>query len=220
MQEIRAVFCKSGSAKYVSHLDLNRIMCRAVRRAGVPIWYTEGFNPHPFFTFALPLSLGCNSIYETMDFKITEDMPFDEIKNRFNPCLPEGIVITDVCSPKMKHTLIAFAKYQIEIRSEKVSAEELFKLWEEFVSQPAIMVSKKTKSKAVREFDIKETIKNITTSLDGERVLVEIILPAGCTDNVNPALLTGVFLENYCDVAPEFEMTRTAVYTSEMKTFI
>ncbi|MBQ9964192.1 MAG: DUF2344 domain-containing protein, partial [Clostridia bacterium] len=55
---MRITFSKTGSARYISHLDLNRTMTRAVRRAGLPIWYTEGFNRHPYLTFAAPLSLG------------------------------------------------------------------------------------------------------------------------------------------------------------------
>ena len=57
MIDVRTVFEKKGRAKYISHLDLNRFMMRAFRRSGLPIWYTEGFNPHPYATFALALSL-------------------------------------------------------------------------------------------------------------------------------------------------------------------
>lgn len=219
MQEVRALFTKSGSAKYISHLDLTRIMSRSFRRAGIPIWYTEGFNPHPFFTFALPLSLGSNSTYETMDFKITEDMPFEEILSRINPCLPEGITVTEVFKPVMKHTLISWAKYKIEARSDVVSADDLFEALQKFIGRPEIIVAKKTKSKAIKEFDIKATIKEINLLKDGEKIIIEIITPAGCTDNVNPSLLTASFETEFENFKPEFEITRTAVYSSDMQNF-
>ena len=59
---VRLVFSKTGRARYISHLDLNRTMARVLRRAGIPLWYTEGFNKHPYITFAAPLSLGCESL--------------------------------------------------------------------------------------------------------------------------------------------------------------
>ena len=64
MRCVRIWFKKMGMSRYVSHLDLMRAMTRAIRRANLPLWYTEGFNPHPYMTFALPLSLGMESLCE------------------------------------------------------------------------------------------------------------------------------------------------------------
>ena len=58
MVDVRLWFQKCGDARYISHLDLSRCMQRALKRSGLPIWYTEGFNPHAYVTFALPLSMG------------------------------------------------------------------------------------------------------------------------------------------------------------------
>ena len=74
MPNLRVFYEKTGRAKYISHLDINRCMQRALRRAEIPVWYTEGFNPHPYTTFALPLSLGYESLCETMDLRITRMM--------------------------------------------------------------------------------------------------------------------------------------------------
>ena len=70
MKEIRIRFKKTGRAKFISHLDLTRTMIRAVRRAGIPVWYTEGFNRHPYVTFAAPLSLGFEGLNECMDTRL------------------------------------------------------------------------------------------------------------------------------------------------------
>ena len=67
----RIIFRKEGRAKYISHLDLMRTMQRVFIRAGVQIKHTEGFNPHPYMAFALPLSVGMESDYEILDFKLT-----------------------------------------------------------------------------------------------------------------------------------------------------
>ena len=60
-REVRIRFSKTGQAKYISHLDINRVFARTFARAGVKIWFTEGFNPHPYMSFSLPLSLGVES---------------------------------------------------------------------------------------------------------------------------------------------------------------
>ena len=82
MKSVRIVFSKTGRIKYVSHLDLVRAMTRAVRRANIPLWYTEGFNKHPYLTFAAPLSLGYEGLRETMDIRMADDFPFDELVKR------------------------------------------------------------------------------------------------------------------------------------------
>ena len=79
MRCVRVWFKKMGMSRFVSHLDLMRAMTRALRRADVPLWYTEGFNPHPYITFALPLSLGMESLCESMDMRIEGDSTNEEI---------------------------------------------------------------------------------------------------------------------------------------------
>ena len=69
LQIIRVYFTKTGEASYISLLDLQRVMQRALKRSGLPVWYTLGFNPHIYMTFAAPLSLGQESLCETVDFK-------------------------------------------------------------------------------------------------------------------------------------------------------
>ena len=80
MKDYRIAFEKRGRVRYISHLDLNRCMLRAVRRSGLPAWYTEGFHPHMYLMFPLALSLGTESICEVMDIRLTEEVPAEEIR--------------------------------------------------------------------------------------------------------------------------------------------
>ncbi|MDD6728667.1 MAG: TIGR03936 family radical SAM-associated protein, partial [Eubacteriales bacterium] len=96
MREVRLRFSKTGRLKYISHLDINRAMSRALCRAKIPLWYTEGFNPHPYMSFSLPLSLGVESLCESVDLRITGDISNKEIKDRLNFVLPVGLRIVDV----------------------------------------------------------------------------------------------------------------------------
>lgn len=80
MKTIRIWFKKQRTAKYISHLDMVRLMERAIHKAKLPFWYTEGFNPHVFLTINMPISLGYTGLRESMDVKLLEDdLPFSEI---------------------------------------------------------------------------------------------------------------------------------------------
>ena len=72
MKNIRVKYIKDGKAKYISHLDMNRCMTRCLQGAHIPLWHTEGFNPHPVISILLPLGVGVSSECELMDFQLTE----------------------------------------------------------------------------------------------------------------------------------------------------
>ena len=88
METVRVFFAKEGRLKYISHLDVTRCLARVFKRSGLPIWYTQGFNPHAYLTFALPLPLGVESRCESFDFRLTEEVSYEEVKDRLNAVLP------------------------------------------------------------------------------------------------------------------------------------
>ena len=81
---LRVKFKKVGDLQYISHLDLVRTMHKIIVRAGLPLWYTEGFNPKPKMAFAAPLSVGTESLCEFMDLRVTEAISPEEILARLN----------------------------------------------------------------------------------------------------------------------------------------
>ena len=111
MREVRLRFSKTGRLKYISHLDINRAMSRALKRAGIPLWYTEGFNPHPYMSFSLPLSLGVESLCESVDLRITGEITNKEIKDRLNSVLPEDLKIVDVYDDFRDNIEIVYSDY-------------------------------------------------------------------------------------------------------------
>ncbi|MCF0120194.1 MAG: DUF2344 domain-containing protein, partial [Oscillospiraceae bacterium] len=96
MIKARLLFKKQGRAKYISHLDLMHTMMRAFVRADVRIRHTEGFNPHPYMSILLPLSVGCESACELLDFDLEADIPVGEVPAMLNRALPEGITAVSV----------------------------------------------------------------------------------------------------------------------------
>ena len=135
---VRVRFSKTGYAKFISHLDLQRTMMRIMRRAALPLWLTQGFNPHPYLNFCSPLSIGIEGENEYMDFKVAKILPFDEIKERLQANMPTGFEILDVYQANREYKEVEFAAYRLELGVKKEKVEE-------FIAIPEIKVIKKTK---------------------------------------------------------------------------
>lgn len=193
MIPVRATFEKRRRAKYISHLDLMRCMQRAFKRAGVPIWYTEGFNPHAYLMFPLALSLGYESGCECMDFRIDGEMSMQEAMERLNRALPPDLQIKKVAQPIRKHTDIAWADYAIAVDcAAGTSAEALRKAWDAFFAQPQILAEKKTK-RGTAEVDLKAQANLMMTQTLDDGIWLKLRMPAGTSVNVNPSLLIDAF---------------------------
>ena len=82
LKNVRVWFEKKGAVRYISHLDLTRCMSRGLKLSGLPVWYTEGFNPRIYMTYAMPLSLGVCGERECMDIRLLEEMPLDQIPRK------------------------------------------------------------------------------------------------------------------------------------------
>ena len=210
---IRIFFVKEGPSKYMSHLDLMRCMTRTIRRAVVPIWYTEGFNPHPFMTFAMPLSLGTSGMCETMDVRMTEDMPFEEVKTRLNSALCEGIYVTKVDYQGEKATAIQSAVYRITVTAGGCSGEQLSEELQSYLSQEHIIVQKKNKKKQFVDMDVKPHVMEFSVSSEGDCAVLNIQLPAGNDVNINPSIILKGFESaknlafDKCDIVRERILT-------------
>ncbi len=189
LKNVRIVFSKTGRAKYVSHLDLVRTMTRAVRRAEIPLWYTEGFNRHPYLTFAAPLSLGHEGVRETMDLRLEEEMAYDELVERLNQVLPEGIQAVSAAEAVAKAALLTAAEYRITFRCET-------QLLRDALARNSLTVEKKTKKKTSKTVELKPYFENAVVEEAGENAVMTVTLPSGSADNINPNL----FLTALCAV--------------------
>ena len=190
MRCVRIWFKKMGMSRYVSHLDLMRAMTRAIRRANLPLWYTEGFNPHPYMTFALPLSLGMESLCESMDIRIVGESSNEELFDMLKDSMPPGIDIISVDEPQYDPKHITFGEFDILFDTDK--AEELKTDIEAMLSKDELIVQKlgkKGRHKVLKDINLMEFIKDYKVSSMGERVKITLTLPAGSVTNVNPSLL-------------------------------
>ena len=190
MREVRLRFSKTGQAKYISHLDTNRVFSRAFARAKINLWYTQGFNPRPYMSFSLPLSLGVESYCENVDIKIIDDLTDEEIKARVNDALPLGIRIIDVYDDFMDcHDLVySDYVYKFEFKDNEVALEKIKAVLE----SDAIMAQKKAKQgkrRVLKETDIKQFIVKYNISIRDDNIILNIRLLAGPDKNLNPTLL-------------------------------
>ncbi len=190
MREVRLVFSKTDRCKYISHLDINRCMSRALARAKIPLWFTEGFNPHPYMSFSLPLSLGVESLCESVDLRITDDISNDEIKNRMNEMLPTGIRIVDVLDDFRDCSEIAFSDYVYKFQF--CDNEAALGRINAILSSSEIMAEKKAKKgkrRIVKETNLKPYIDKYSISIRNDEIVLNIRLAAGPERNLNPTLL-------------------------------
>lgn len=190
MREVRLRFSKTGQAKYISHLDTNRVFSRAFARAKINLWYTQGFNPRPYMSFSLPLSLGVESFCENVDIRIIDDLTDEEIKVRVNDALPLGIRIVDVYDDFMDCHDIAYSDYvyKFEFKDNELALEKIKAVLE----SDAIMAQKKAKQgkrRVLKETDIKQFIVKYNISIRDDNIILNIRLLAGPDKNLNPTLL-------------------------------
>ena len=190
MREVRLRFSKQGRLKYISHLDINRAMSRAFKRAEIPLWYTEGFNPHPYMSFSLPLSLGVESLCESVDIRIVGSTTNDEIKNRMNSVLPEGLKVLDVYDDFYDNGEISYSDYVYKFQfDDNALALEKIKSILDGDEILALKKGKQGRKKVFKETNIKSFIDKYNISIRDDTVVLNIRLFAGTDKNLNPSLL-------------------------------
>lgn len=218
MKNVRVWFKKDDECRFISHLDLNRVMIRAIVKSRLPVWYTEGFNVHPYITFALPLSLGFRGEKESMDMRILDDkFRLSDIKEALNLCLPHGLTVFDVTEPVNKPGDIVGAKFKMRLSSDEISVKELYDNLIDLLDAQEILVDKKTK-KCVKKIDIKEYFKDSKHYDTDHDVVVRVILPQGSTTNINPTLLIKA-LEEKCSAEIYYDITRVDVFVEDGRSF-
>lgn len=211
----RIFFTKAGRTIYTSHLDLTRAMSRALCRSGLPVWYTEGFHPHLYMTFALPLSLGVTGLCESMDIKLLEDIPADEVVERLNAAMPEGLRAISAGEPVYQPKDIMWADYRVFLRADanegRAAIEKLFSLDE-------IPMQKKGK-KGIKTVDIKPMAQLISLEDTENGLILTLRCRAGVEINLNPTLLLDALNENTGFKAIQVKIERFAVLTEKLENF-
>ena len=215
--DYRLIFSKTGRARFISHLDIMRTFSRIFKRAKLPVWYTQGFNPRLYIMFPLALPLGTESRVEVMDISLTEPLEKNEIIERVNAVMPEGMRIERITDPVMDHKEIAASEYEIRFSLE--GDHDTFSLFEQYLSQPAVIVKKRSKKKGDVEIDIKPDVKLLSLDREGDMVRCTLILPSGNDKNINTSVLIDGFKEFAGAPIKQIYTTRTKILTKSGEIF-
>ncbi len=219
---MRIKFRKVGSLQYISHLDLQRTLARVLMRANIPMWYTQGFNPHAKVTFGLPLSVGTESECEYLDLRLDRKIPPAEVMARLNRELTEEMAVLDAYEPTSKFQDIGWASYEMVLRfagADGTVAESMQAL---FTTSP-LMMTKKGKA-GEREIDIVPLIRSVKVSSPAAgEIRVSAKLSAGGDAYLNPEFLitaakTRLGILSGDPARESYSILRTEVYLADGET--
>lgn len=217
----RLLFEKKGNAIWISHLDLMRLFQRAFKRAGLPLTHTQGFNPRPSVSIALPLSVGVESSCEILDFELDgASVPCDEICDRLNHTLVDGVQVLKVYDDgrKIKHLALLDCLVTLEY-DNGVPADAQSSLTR-FFAQDEIMVEKKSKSAGLIQQNIVPMIHALEVLQPDSTSLV--LRARVCCQNpaLNPMQLSAAISRHLPELSPDFaKCARVEIYDNEGNIF-
>lgn len=200
---MRCKFKKEGDMIYISHLDIQRLLQRAFRRAEIRLSHSQGYNPHPKMSYANALALGVESQGEYVDIEIEDDITEDEFKNRINNTLPEGIEFTRVykIEPKTKSLAsnIKYGEYLFTIDLDKPLTKGFIKnKLLEFMNKKEILVVKKNKKGVEKEIDIRPFIRSFDVLSFAENILTfNAVIATGSLQNLNINIFLPIILTEF-----------------------
>lgn len=201
----RILFEKKANAVWISHLDLMRLFQRAFKRAGLPLTHTQGFNPRPSVSIALPLSVGVESNCELLDFDLDGDKVANRIvRGKLNDYLLPGIRVIKVYDHGQKIKNLALLDCTVTLEYDDGVPANAVSALEEFFRQDEIIVEKKTKSGGIQEQNIAPMIKSLEVAqTDGNTIVLTTRI---CCQNptLNPMQLHSAIVRHLPELTPSF----------------
>lgn len=217
---LRLLFEKTGNAVWISHLDLMRVFQRAFKRAGLPLTHTQGFNPRPSVSIALPLSVGVESICELLDFDLDgETFTCEEICNRLNQTLVSGVRVLQVYTTGRKLKELAGLDCAVTLEYDNGIPEGAEAAVEALFAAESLSVPKKSKN-GIQDQDIIPLLKSLEIIRAGETKLV--LQAKVCCQNpsLNPMQLVAAINLHLPMLKPNFaKCKRLEIYDVDDQVF-
>ena len=205
---LRLLFEKTGNAVWISHLDLMRLFQRAFKRAGLPLTHTQGFNPRPSVSIALPLSVGVESVCELLDFDLDgESIPCDEMCGRLNQALVPGVRVLQVYDTGRKLKELAYLDCAVALEYDNGIPESAQEAIRNLFSSPSLVVPKKGKN-GMQDQDIIPMIQSLEINQAGERELVLNARISCQNPSLNPMQLAAAINIYLPGLKPDFAKCR------------
>lgn len=216
----RLLFEKTGRSIWISHLDLMRLFQRAFKRAELSLKHTQGFNPRPSVSIALPLSVGVESVCELLDFELEGDLPpMEDIKNRLNRTLVDGVRVLSVCHGGKKLRDLALLSCDVFLEYDRClccdAAEQISNLF----SAESLFVAKKSKNGPVEQ-DLIPMIRRITVTMKDQNTVCINALICCQNPSMNPTQIVGAIERYLPELTPDHAMCRRLeIFDFEEKIF-
>lgn len=218
MNILRVEYAITGAAAFLSHLEVMKTFERAIRRAKIPIAFSEGFNPHPKIAVAVPLSVGMAGKHEYLDIELQEAITPRQFLEGMNQILPEGFEILKArLVPKGKPLMavINAASYRVELDADKIPLPDLRKAIDAFLAKTECIIERKTQ-KGIKTIDVRKGVLELKTALSVLSYDLELLLAMGNEGNVRPeevakAILMGIDMDA-SDAVVKTERTGLFVY--------
>ena len=201
-------FGKRDRLRFISHLDLQRFFQRAVNRTGLPVAWSQGFNPHPVMSFGSALALGWTSEYEIIDIKLAAPMGRKRTEDAVRAALPEDLPVLEVRMIDDKHpapmALVRMSDYRITLGGD--DARRVYDQVPAFLDRERVMGIKKTKS-GEKEVDVRPMA--VSLERDGDALRARLMLTEQST--LKPDLLVKVLADMAGVEVPETRIHRLAL---------
>lgn len=187
---LRIAYSKIDNAKYIAHLDLTRVFERALRRAGIAICYSEGFNPHPKIAFGSALAVGVEGEREYVDIELQAEMDLAEVLGRLQEQLPSGIRLLEgqLIAPGSRALMAVLnsASYALRLpMALPIQNERLQEGIAHWLAREQVIYSRYGK-KGPTDKDIRPWVKQLTGDVQGEDVVMELEVEVGNSGGVRP----------------------------------
>lgn len=213
MDKLRLVYEQTRRAIWMSHLDTMRTLQRAIKRAGIPIRYSEGFNPHELISILLPLSVGTASLCQIADIRVREAVDIAALPAQLTAVMPEGIRVTDCYENAMKPAELKWMRVNGTWEYDTADTEAITAKCRELFSAPVEVMRKTKRGEGL--FTVTEHVRDLTFTAGDGIVTVEGVV--SCAEPVvNPELLTAAVRTHLPDCAPDGgRFCRMALYRAD-----
>ena len=215
----RLLFEKKGNAIWISHLDLMRVFQRSFKRAGLPLTHSQGYNPRPSVSIALPLSVGVESACELLDFELDGyEVSCEEMRDRLNETLVSGVKVLEVYEEarKLKHLAYLDCVVTLEYDNGAPAADAVAELFH----RETLFVEKKSKANGIQDQDILPMIRSLNVEQTDSQTLT--ISARVCCQNptLNPMQMVAAIERHAPELKPDFaKCRRVEVYDTENTIF-
>ena len=220
---VRIKYSKLGDISYISHLDIIKLMERIVRRTGLKLSYSEGFNPHPKTAFSPALQLGVQSHCEYLDMEFDEAVEEDLLIQKLNEKTVEGInfIEAKILTDKVD-SLVAFithSRYEIAVDEEdKNKISKIISAINKINDTNEMLLTKKTKKGNIKEYNVKEYIGTIDFERKSDGLSIFVDICSGSVKSINPKKIIEL-VESFEDLSGiEYDLIKLETYHKDEDT--